>query len=127
MSDATLPPPPLTPPASAPPGESRGPDSDLLLGVMALQLNFISQPDLKRALGDWVADRARSLGQVLVDQSALTPHRHELLGQLVHEFLQQYDRDPAVGLTALCEARSYLDLTWMTTPVLRSNLATLPS
>src|SRR5262249_51051115 len=121
MSDATTPP-PLSPPTPSPQGEARDPDSELVAGVLALQLNFISQPDLKRALERWVGDRARSLGDVLVDQGALTPHRQELLNELVREFLFQYDRDPALGLAALCEARSCLDLAWMTGPVLRSHL-----
>src|SRR5436190_1463568 len=65
MSDATIPP-PLSPPSCPAQGERRDPDRDLLLGVLALQLNFISHPDLKQALKEWGADHSRPLGQVLV-------------------------------------------------------------
>ena len=42
-------------------------DRNLLLGVLALQLDFIGKPDLQRALAIWSANRATPLGQVLVD------------------------------------------------------------
>ncbi len=76
-------------------------DRNLLFGLLALQLDFISHDALLKAVGDWVQDRARSLGEILVEQRALTADRHVLLEALVREHLKQHGGDPAQSLAAL--------------------------
>src|SRR5437588_10411131 len=114
MADSTLPPP--------------GSDRDLLFGVLALQVDFVTREDLQAALQAWGADRARPLGDVLVERCALAVRRRVLLEELVDEYLVQHDSNPSRGLAAACAAREApVDLDSIATPALRGGLATIPS
>ena len=46
---------------------------NLLLGILALQNNFVSRDDLVSAFAAWVADRSRLLGQILRDRGGADP------------------------------------------------------
>ena len=83
-----------------------GPDRDLLLGILALQLDFVARTDLVGALQAWNADRSRPLGEVLVERNALSQRRRVLLDELTGEYLIQHGMDLPQSLAALCEARS---------------------
>jgi serine/threonine-protein kinase len=114
MADSTLPP--------------SGSDRNLLLGVLAMQLDFVTREDLQAALQAWAADRARPLGDVLVERRALAVRRRVLLEELVDEFLVQHDLSASESLAAACAAREVpVDLESLTGPALRGSLATLPS
>ena len=54
-------------------------DRNLLFGILALQMDFISRDSLVAAMNAWVLDKARPLGQVLLEQGALRPDTHALL------------------------------------------------
>ncbi len=43
-------------------------DRNLLFGILALQMDFISRDALVAAMNAWVLDKGRPLGQFLVDQ-----------------------------------------------------------
>jgi serine/threonine protein kinase len=73
----------------------------LLLGLLALQNNFIDRDALLAAFATWVADRSRAMGQILLDLDALSPSRHMLLEALVVEHLRLHDDDPEKSLAAL--------------------------
>ena len=94
----------------APPGPIERPKADrpraeadrgLLFGVLALQNDFISRDDLVAAFAVWVADKARPLGQILVDRGALDDARRALLEALVGEHLKRHGGDPEKSLAAL--------------------------
>ena len=70
----------------------------LLFGLLALQNNFIDRETLLAAFNAWVADKSRSLGQILLDRGALSPARHAVLQSLVQEHLQQHGFDPERSL-----------------------------
>ena len=57
--------------------------SDLLLGHLALELNFISGDTLSAAKQAWGKQKAKTLGQVLVDRQAISPHTLGVLENLV--------------------------------------------
>lgn len=76
-------------------------DLNLLYGILAVQMDFVSQDALIAAMNAWVLDKRRPLGQVLVDQKVLSPDRHKLLDALVQEHLKQHDNDPAKSLAAV--------------------------
>src|SRR6516165_6037507 len=76
-------------------------DRNLLFGILALQMDFISRDALIRAMNAWVLDKARPLGQVLVDQQALSGERQSLIDALVREHLQQHGDDPQRSLAAV--------------------------
>jgi hypothetical protein len=74
-------------------------DRNLLFGILALhlalQMDFISRDALIAAMHTWVLDKAKPLGQILLDQRALDGDRHALLEALVDEHLKQHGNDPA--------------------------------
>ena len=54
-----------------------GPSSDrnLLLGIVALQMDFISRDALIEAMHAWTLDKARSLSEILVEERRARPSR----------------------------------------------------
>jgi serine/threonine-protein kinase len=46
-------------------------DRNLLFGVLALQMGFVSRDELIGAMVSWMTDKGRPLGQILVDRGAL--------------------------------------------------------
>jgi tetratricopeptide (TPR) repeat protein len=76
-------------------------DRNLLAGVLALQMDFVSRDALIRAMQAWVFDKARPLVQILTEQGALSAERRELLEALVREHLRQHGEDPQQSLAAL--------------------------
>jgi hypothetical protein len=43
-------------------------DRNLLFGILALQMDFISRDALIKAMHAWVLDKHKPLGQILVEQ-----------------------------------------------------------
>src|SRR5215471_7744843 len=76
-------------------------DRNLLLGVLALQMDFVSRDALIRAMNAWAVDKAKSLGQIFVEQQALSADRRALLEALVEEHLKLHDNDPSKSLAAV--------------------------
>jgi tetratricopeptide (TPR) repeat protein len=76
-------------------------DLNLLYGILALQLDFISRDQLVAALNAWVVEKSQPLGAILVSQQALAPERHTLLQALVQEHLRQHHHDPQRSLAAV--------------------------
>jgi hypothetical protein len=87
-------------PADQPPGRADVGRS-LLLGLLAFHNNFIGGDSLRIAFTDWVADKARPLGRILVDRGMLDASRHALLSALVEEHLRQHGGDAERSLVAL--------------------------
>ena len=48
-------------------------DRNLLFGILALQMDFIGRDALIAAMHAWVLDKAKPLGDILVEQRALDP------------------------------------------------------
>jgi hypothetical protein len=81
-------------------------DRNLLFGILALQMDFISRDALIAAMHAWVLDKAKGLGQTLLAQSALVPERLALLEALVAEHLKVHHNDARHSLAALSSASS---------------------
>src|SRR6266404_5239380 len=64
-------------------------ERDLLLGHLALELNFINADTLSAAKQAWSGQKTRSLGQILVDRQAISPHTLGVLENLVQLQLAQ--------------------------------------
>jgi hypothetical protein len=79
-------------------------DRNLLFGIVALQMDFIDKDALVRAMHSWVLDKGKPLGQVLVEQGALSAARRALLEPLVDEHLRQHGDDPEMSLAAISTA-----------------------
>ena len=76
-------------------------DRNLLLGFLALQMDFVSRDALLAALGAWVSDKSLDLGRIFLGQGTLTPDRHALLEALAREHLKAHGDDPRQSLAAL--------------------------
>ncbi len=73
----------------------------LLFGLLALQNNFIDRNGLLAAFNDWVTDKTKPLGQILLDRGTLSPARYAVLEQLVQEHIAQHGCDPERSLAEL--------------------------
>jgi len=85
-----------------------GPNSDrnLLFGILAVQMDFISRDALIQAMHAWVLAKSKSLGQILLEAGALGAERHVLLEALVQEHLKQHGDDPRASLAAVSSIKS---------------------
>src|SRR5205807_9659386 len=76
-------------------------DRNLFFGILALQLDFITRDALVAAMNAWVLDKARPLGQILVDRGALGGDHHRLLETLVRQHLEAHGGDPRKSLASV--------------------------
>lgn len=84
-------------------------DRNLLFGIVALQMDFITRDQLVGGMNAWVLDKSRPLGQILVDLGHLSEARRGLLEPLVDEHVRQHGNDPAVSLAALSSSGGAVD------------------
>jgi serine/threonine-protein kinase len=87
--------------ADAMPPEPHTADRNLLFGIIALQMDFITRDQLIAAMQAWVFDKHKLLGQVLCDQGALSAGDREAIESLVRRHLLRHDNDPERSLAAL--------------------------
>jgi tetratricopeptide (TPR) repeat protein/tRNA A-37 threonylcarbamoyl transferase component Bud32 len=73
-------------------------DRNLLFGMLAVQVDFISRDLLVSALQDWALDKSKSFGQFLAEQHSITPDQQSLLDSLVIAHLEQHDNDSSKSL-----------------------------
>ncbi len=88
---------------------SQAGDSNLLFGILALQMDFINREQLIAATSAWVKDKSRALATILLDQHAIDQAVHDLLQALVSKHLQLHDDDPQRSLAALSSLGSVRD------------------
>jgi hypothetical protein len=48
-------------------------DRNLLFGILALQMDFVSRDALLQAMNAWVLDKPKPLGAILVEHGAMGP------------------------------------------------------
>jgi hypothetical protein len=76
-------------------------DRNLLFGILALQMDFISRDTLIRAMHAWVLQKTTPLGQILLEQQALSAEEHDLLHALVQKHIQKHGGDVQKSLATL--------------------------
>ena len=76
-------------------------DRNLVFGILALQLDFISREGLISAFCAWILDKNRPIDQILVQQGALSAARQAMLEPLVAEHVRTHNDDPEQSLAAL--------------------------
>jgi serine/threonine-protein kinase len=84
-------------------------DRNLLFGILALQVNFITRDALIKGMNAWVLEKQRPLGQVLVEQGALRQDLHDALEVMVGKHLEMHDNDPQKSLAAVSSVGSVPD------------------
>jgi len=81
---------------------SRSPsDQNLLVGVLALRLGFITSEALVAGVRAWTLDKGMPLGQVLCKHGMLTPDTHDLLESLVQRHVAAHAGDLPQGLSTV--------------------------
>jgi serine/threonine-protein kinase len=86
-------------------------DGNLLFGILALQMDFISRDALVQAMNAWVLDKAKPLGRILLEQQALNADEHDLLQALVQKHIDKHGGDAQkslASLSSLGSARQHL-------------------
>jgi WD40 repeat protein/serine/threonine protein kinase len=101
---------------------------NLLLGILALQNNFISRAQLLAGFNAWVEDKGQALADLLLEQKAISPAQHALLVALTAEHLRQHGHDADQSLAALSSADSARrDLEQIADAEVQASLAPLAS
>jgi serine/threonine protein kinase len=99
-------------------------DRNLLFGVVAVQMDFVSRDALVAAMNAWALGKTQSLGQILVTQNVLSAQRRDLLEALVDEHLKQHGNDPQQSLATIPAVPEIRDgLTQISDPDLQVTLA----
>src|SRR5262249_35707492 len=76
-------------------------DRNLLFGILALQMDFISRDALIAAMSAWVLDKAKSLGDILQAQGTLAADERAVLDALVDTHLRRHGGDSQRSLAAV--------------------------
>ncbi|HEY6565733.1 MAG TPA: serine/threonine-protein kinase, partial [Pirellulaceae bacterium] len=84
-------------------------DQNLLFGILAVQLDFVSQQQLMEAMQAWLLQKSKSVAQLLVERGVLTADRRQLLANLVREHLRQHNNDPQKSIAAIRPAEPLRD------------------
>src|SRR5258708_7597575 len=103
-------------------------DRNLLFGILALQMDFISREALIQAMHDWVLDKQKQLGQLLLDQGTIQADEHALLNALVAKHLERHGNDAEKSLAVLSSLNSARqELQSIVDPDLQATLAAVSS
>ncbi len=81
-------------------------DRNLLFGILAMQMDFITREQLIAAMQAWVFDKTKPLGEILVAQKALAADNRQLLEALVQKHLAQHGNDAEKSLAAVSSVAS---------------------
>jgi serine/threonine-protein kinase len=84
-------------------------DKNLLLGVVALQMDFISRDQLIAAVASWMRDKTKSLSKVLLENKYLDDETNQLLESLVDKFLGMHDNNVLVSFAKIGSIGSVRD------------------
>ena len=81
-------------------------DRNLLFGILALQMDFITRDQLVAAMHGWVLNKVKPIGAVLVEQKALDAKTQAMLDAMVDRHVELHQGDPQKSLAALGSAGS---------------------
>jgi serine/threonine protein kinase/tetratricopeptide (TPR) repeat protein len=81
-------------------------DLNLLFGIMAVQNDFVRRDALIEAMGAWVLDKSKTLGEILVERGGLSSEHHALLTSLVAAHVRLHHDDPQQSLASVASASS---------------------
>ncbi len=76
-------------------------DRNLLFGILALQLNFMTRDDLVAGMNRWVLEKSKSLGQILLEEKRLSSEQVQALESLLLQHLKAHDDNAERSLRAI--------------------------
>src|SRR5437764_11885743 len=99
-------------------------DRNLLFGILALQMDFITRDALVAGMNAWVLEKSKPLGQILADRGDLAPANRALLEPLVDAHVRQHGGDPHQSLAVMSSVTPVLEaLAAIDAPDVRASLA----
>jgi hypothetical protein len=81
-------------------------DRNLLFGIQALHNGFITRDQMIAGMNGWLLTKDRRLGDLLVEQGALSAPRRQLLDALLDEHVKQHGGDAQKSLATLSSIKS---------------------
>ncbi len=79
-------------------------DRNLLFGIVALQMDFITRDALITAMNSWALEKHRPIGEILVSRGAPGAAARHLLEPMVDLHVARHGGDPAGSLASLSSA-----------------------
>ncbi|WP_169977173.1 serine/threonine-protein kinase, partial [Tautonia rosea] len=76
-------------------------DRNLLYGLLALQMDFVSKDELIDAMQAWALDKQTPLEQILQDRGHLAPEDHDALERMLRRHLARHGDNPQRSLAAV--------------------------
>ncbi|MGI9428936.1 MAG: serine/threonine-protein kinase, partial [Bythopirellula sp.] len=76
-------------------------DRNLLFGVLAVQLDFVSRDDLIAATSRWVLDKKQPLSEVFVSLKLISAEEAQLIENVVQKHLERNNDDPKQSLQSI--------------------------
>ncbi len=70
-------------------------DRNLLVGVLALQMEFITREAFLGAVAAWVLEKAKPLGEFLVERHSLAAGDYALLSAIAEEHVTRHGDAPS--------------------------------
>jgi serine/threonine-protein kinase len=80
---------------------SHSADRNLIFGLLALQMDFVTREQLLDAMHAWMLHKSTPLGQILCERGMLNERRAKLLEAMVEEHVAQHGGDPQASIGAL--------------------------
>jgi eukaryotic-like serine/threonine-protein kinase len=115
-----------SPAPHAPASPRSSADRNLLFGVLAMQMDFVTREALIAAVSTWVLDKSKPLDQILVEQGALATDERDLLEPLIQKHLERHGGDAGRSLASVGSRRSAREaLGHVADPELDASLALL--
>src|ERR1700722_6082005 len=76
-------------------------DRNLIFGLLALQMDFVSREQLLDAMNGWMLDKQTPLGDILCRRGVLDEDDRGDIGRLVGKHVKRHGGDPQASLAAL--------------------------
>ena len=76
-------------------------DRNLLLGMLALQLDFVTRDELVESMQAWMLNKEQSLEQILLARGIISLQTHDVLLAVMEQHLQMHGDDVSQSLAAL--------------------------
>ena len=76
-------------------------DRNLLYGVLAVQLGFVTRDQLIAATSRWVLNKEQPLGEVFIRQGVISRAESQTIDSVIEKQLERHDADPRQSLQSL--------------------------
>jgi WD40 repeat protein/serine/threonine protein kinase len=76
-------------------------EQNLLIGILAVQLELATPQELVNAGAQWAANQERDLCAILLEQGTINPRQADLLRQLTEQQIQSHNGDASAALQTL--------------------------